>query len=136
MQGARKVRPSLFDYLGLQTNKGIGLRVKPGDPYQNIRKSASLEQQLDPYEMIFFNSRSPKSKKHSLSFAAGVTMRAFHVIDIDRIVTIELSDKESVFGLFACVTATAPLNASQDDQILAPATFDLVGTLDRNHCVL
>ena len=86
--------------------------------------------------MISFNSRSPKSKKETLWSAAGVTIRAFHVIHIDGIVTIEPSNKEPVFGLFACATATAPSKTSQDDQIFAPATFDLVGTLDPNHCVL
>ena len=63
-------------------------------------------------------------------------MRAFHVIHINGIVTIELSDKEPVFGLFACATATAPLNALQDDYLIASVAFTLVGTLDPDHCIL
>ena len=63
-------------------------------------------------------------------------MRAFHVIDIDGIVIIELSDEEPVFGLCALATATVPPNASQDDHLFVSVDFGLIGTLDSNHGVL
>ena len=60
-------------------------------------------------------------------------MRAFHAIHIDGIVTIEPTDKESVFGLFACATATAAPNTSQDDYSLTSVAIAMIGTLDPNH---
>ena len=108
MQGARN---STFPFESpWSANKGVAVIVRPGDPYQSIRTSASLEQQLEPCKVIFSNGRRPKSKRETLWFAAGVMIRAFHVIDINGIVTIEPSNKEPVFGLFACATATAPPN--------------------------
>ena len=63
-------------------------------------------------------------------------MPASHVIDIEGVVTIKLSDEEPVFGLCAIVTATVPPNALQDDQFFASVAFNLVGTLDPKHRVL
>ena len=81
------------------------------------------------------DSEAIEPKKNSLCFAAGVT-RAFHIIDIDGIVTIELPDDEPVFGLYALAAATVLPNTSQDDHLSASVAFGLVRTLDPKYKVL
>ena len=77
---------------------------------------------------------SPKDE--SLWFAAGLLIRAFQIVDISAVITVELGVGEPVMALLAEAVASVPGSTISSSHPFALIDFALVATLDLGHSVV
>ena len=90
--------------------------------------------QTDPLKILdgYLNASDPwfTPQNGPMWVTAGLTAKAFHVLDLKTAILLDISPEDVVFGLFADATATVPADAASADELFALVDMGIIALVD------